>query len=280
MHLPFPLPREFTTSTATSLILHPATMGVDAEPPNSIPGKSHVTLRERLQHFTWAWFSCTMATGALAAVLHQTPNRFRGLTTVGTIVFIIDIVLFLSFSVLISLRFILRPKSLLASLHHPQESFFFGTFWVSLSLMIQNMAQYGVPSSGPWLVKALEVCFWLYAGLIMLVAILEYQYLFFAGQYQVQAMMPAWILPIYPMLVTGPLAVALLASQPPRAALPIFIAGVLFQGLGWIVSMFLYAIYMIRLMAYEVPNSAMRPGMFIAVGPVSVLLSSTCQLQC
>jgi hypothetical protein len=37
-----------------------------------------VSIRERLKHFTWSWFTSTMGTGGLAIALGVTPHRFRG----------------------------------------------------------------------------------------------------------------------------------------------------------------------------------------------------------
>lgn len=81
------------------------------------------------------------------------------------------------------------------------------------------------------------------------------------------AMTPSWILPIYPLLVTGPLAGTLLQHQPSWAASRIWVAGVLGQGLGWIVTIFLYVLWTIRLLHNDLPDPSHRPGMYIAVGP-------------
>jgi C4-dicarboxylate transporter/malic acid transport protein len=241
----------------------------DMSRSRSKEGSHHqrASLRQRFEHFTWAWFSTTMATGSLAVVLNQTPNQFYGLFTIGKIVYILDVFLFVAFSVLITLRFILLPRALPKSFHHPTEAFFFGTFWVSISLILQGAHIYGIPSCGPWLIKALEVCFWLYGGLIMLVAVFEYHTLFITERLQISQMVPAWILPIYPLLVAGPLASVLISDQPSRAALPIWIGGVVFQGLGWMVATFMYAIWTVRLMCADLPMPSMRPGAYIAVGP-------------
>jgi hypothetical protein len=37
-----------------------------------------VGVRERLKHFTWAWFLSTMSTGGLAIILAETPHKFHG----------------------------------------------------------------------------------------------------------------------------------------------------------------------------------------------------------
>jgi tellurite resistance protein TehA-like permease len=209
-----------------------------------------------------------MSTGALAILLSQQPYSFTGLKTIGTIFFILDLALFTAFTCLISLRFSLNRGALCKSLHHPQESFFFGTFWVSIALIIYCIQQYGTPACGPWLVKTLEVLFWLYVGCVVLVAIFQYHVIFDQEQLPVTEMMPAWILPLYPFLVLGPLAGALLYSQPrPSSALPILIGGITLQGLGWSFAFIQYTLYITRLTSGKLPPEPQRPGMYVAVGP-------------
>lgn len=224
-------------------------------------------LHERLKHVTWAWFSATMGTGSLALMIYQTPYQFRGLITIGTIIFIIDLIQFFICCSLLIARFIIVPKIFFNSLQHPIEAFYIGTFLVSLSLILQNVSQYGSPSCGPWLQEALQVCFWLYTGFATLFAVYQYYALFVSQRLETSKMVPAWILPIYPLLVTGPLAGVLLASQPTPNAVPIFVGGVLAQGLGWMIATFLYVIWFLRLFSADLPPPSARPGMYIAVGP-------------
>jgi hypothetical protein len=40
----------------------------------------NVTLKDRLKHFIFAWYACTMSTGGVAFVLSAIPSRFDGLT--------------------------------------------------------------------------------------------------------------------------------------------------------------------------------------------------------
>lgn len=224
----------------------------------------NVPLRERLAHFTWSWFECTMSTGALATLLSQQPYTFTGLRTIGKIVFIIDLILFVTFSIFIALRFYLNKGALKRSLHHPHEGFFFGTFWVSIALIIYSTQAYAVPSCGPWLVKTLEVLFWLYAACVLLVAVFQYHIIFDVNKLPVNEMMPAWILAIYPFLLLGPLAGTLLYNQPrPESALPILIGGIAFQGLGWCLAFCQYTLYITRLTSGLLPDEPKRPGMYV-----------------
>lgn len=235
----------------------------------------HETWRERLRHFTWSWFECTMSTGALAVLLSQQPYAFKGLDTIGKIVFIIDLVLFVSFCILISLRFYLTPGSFKRSLNHPHESFFMGTMLVSIGLIIYNINQYAVPSCGPWLVKTVEILFWIYAACVLLTAIFQYHVIFDLNELPITEMMPAWILPLYPFLILGPLAGALLYYQPrPSAAMPILIGGMAFQGLGWSFAFMQYTLYIFRLTNGQLPPEPKRAGMYVAVGPAAYTSSA------
>lgn len=66
----------------------------------------------------------------------------------------------------------------------------------------------------------------------------HYEALFISQNLRISGMTPTWILPIYPLLLAGPLAGVLVGHQPPSAASPIRIGGVLAQGLGWMVTTF------------------------------------------
>ncbi|KAF2123373.1 C4-dicarboxylate transporter/malic acid transport protein-like protein [Dothidotthia symphoricarpi CBS 119687] len=225
--------------------------------------------QERLQHFTWAWFEVTMSTGGLATLLGQQPYTFTGLQTIGKTFFILNIVLFVVSSGCITYRFCNNKGSLMRSLHHPHESFYFGAFFVSVAIIFYGVQQFGVPSCGPWLVKALEVSFWTQAGIVMLVAVFQYHVIFDEEQLPVSDAMPHWILPVYPFLILGVLGSSLLKDVSAGAGLPIFIGSLAFQGLGWTVAFFMLTIYVTRLVNSELPEAPKRPGMYVAVGPAS-----------
>ena len=226
-----------------------------------------VPITERVKHLTWAWFTFVMSTGGIALLLHSTPHKFRGLEVIGKIYYILTIVLFLAISSGLVLRFTTTPDALKKSLMHPTESLFFPCSLLSIATIISNAAAYGVPETGRWLAIALRVCFWIYAGVTILSAIVQYFVLFTGAHLPIHSMTPAWILPVFPAMLTGTLASSLMSSQSPEHRMAMLVAGVTFQGLGWTVAFLLYPLYLGRLMQDGLPAPAMRPGMFIAVGP-------------
>lgn len=68
-------------------------------------------------------------------------------------------------------------------------------------------------------------------------------------------------------MLTGTLASLIAPSQPFDQRMPIIVAGVAFQGLGFIVAVLMYAVLIPRLMQWGLPAPNMRPGLFICVGP-------------
>ncbi|KAK3622946.1 hypothetical protein LTR56_021887 [Elasticomyces elasticus] len=232
------------------------------------PAKN-MSYSERLQHFTWAWFALPLSTAGIAILLAGTPHRFDGLTTIGKLFFIFALVLYLLAIALITTRFVMFPKMLRCSFVHPHESLFFPTCILTLANIIGCAWIYGSPYCGHWLVVATEVLYWLYMVMALVGAILQYLYLFSAPKHRltIQGMTPAWILPIFPTLFGGVLASILAGGQPPSSRMAIVISGITFTGLGWMVAILMYSVYIQRLMTFGLPPPNLRPGMFIAVGP-------------
>ena len=80
-------------------------------------------------------------------------------------------------------------------------------------------------------------------------------------------MTPVWIFPAYPLLVIGPHAGVLSKVTKGDRALDIIIGGFTLQGIGFMVSLMVYAAFLYRLMTNKLPKESLRPGMFISVGP-------------
>lgn len=227
-----------------------------------------LSLRERLRHFTWAWYTLTMSTGGLALLIASQPYTFNGMKGIGMVVYILNLLLFALVCSLMVLRFVLHG-GFLDSLRHPREGLFFPTFWLSIATIITGLHRYfGSDDLESYLI-ALEVLFWVYCSCTLATAVIQYSFLFAAHSYGLQTMMPSWILPAFPIMLSGTIASVISESQPARSAIPIITAGVTFQGLGFSISFIMYAHYIGRLMQSGLPCREHRPAMFICVGPPS-----------
>lgn len=241
---------------------------MDSRAPSeySLEKPRKLSLRERLCHFTWAWYTLTMSTGGLALLIINQPNTFRGLREIGLAVYILNLVFFAFCCTMMTLRFIFHG-CLLTSLRHEREGLFFPTFWLSIATIICGLQKYFGNDASDAFLMAINVLFWAYCAFTFLVAVIQYSFVFSEHTYNLQTMMPSWILPAFPIMLSGTIASVIAGAQPPKYAIPIITAGVTFQGLGFFISIMMYAHYIGRLMQSGLPCREHRPGMFICVGP-------------
>lgn len=270
-------PLNLTNSTRTPKTSQSTMSSQTSPPPNNPLAKPNelqppkISLRQRLKHFTFAWFLCTMSTGGLSIALALTPHKFHGLHTIGLIVFFFNIGLFLTFLSCMIARACLYPQHFTRALTNPAESFFIGSFYLSVSVIIGGIQIYGV-ADGPryaWLVDAVYVLYWIYAGLSLLNSILQYYILILSSRNRPIPFTPSMFLAGYSAMLTGTIASLIAPYQPPGRAVKVIFSGLAFQGFGWLISS-VCIVYFIRLLLDKgLPHPAMRPALFIPVGSVA-----------
>ncbi|PHH59981.1 hypothetical protein CDD82_2368 [Ophiocordyceps australis] len=231
------------------------------------PNRPRLTFRQRLHHFTWAWYTMAMSTGGLSLLIFVQPHQFPGLRSIGLAVYILNLVIFTSITVLMLTRFFLHPGDMSRSIKHPREGFFFPTFFLSLATIITSTERYAIPENDVALTWAIQGAFWAYVVATLFLAIGQYSYVFAAHSFGLQTMMPTWILPIFPIMLSGTIASVIADTQPDISAVPIIVAGTTCQGLGFSVAVMMYAHMVGRLMQSGLPGREHRPGLFMCVGP-------------
>ena len=170
---------------------------------------------------------------------------------------------------MISLRFRYYPTTFIASITHPTESLFVPAWLISLGTILINITQYGTTwgKTGDWLLDVMTVLFWIYCALAVAFSCGIYLTLWSTQTFTISQMTPVWIFPAYPLLICGPHASILAQHTEGTRALAIIIGGWVFQGIGFLVSLMIYASFIYRLMTQKLPRESLRPGMFISVGP-------------
>ncbi|EON65264.1 hypothetical protein W97_04502 [Coniosporium apollinis CBS 100218] len=225
-------------------------------------------LKERVRHFTWTWFTMTMATGGIANVLSSVPYRFNGIYGIGCAFFLLNIVLFIFNVLMISTRFYLYPSTFKSSFLHPTESLFIPAAVISFGTVMINVVQYGVGDrTGLWLENTMVVMYWIYCALAMLFSCGIYLIIWSTQTFTISRMTPVWIFPAYPLLLVGPYAGNLCPHVSPENAIQVIVSGFILQGVGFMVALMVYAAFIYRLMTQKLPTESLRPGMFISVGP-------------
>ncbi|KAI2780198.1 voltage-dependent anion channel-domain-containing protein [Daldinia loculata] len=237
--------------------------GIDIYDPN----RPRFKLSQRLAHFTWAWFTLSMSTGGLALLIYAQPHQFPGLRQTGFVVYITNLVIFAGIVAAMTMRFVLHKGTFKTSITHSREAFFVPTAFLALATIITGTQRYAIPEATTSAVWFISVLFWGYVAASLFVAIAQYSYVFRTHQLGLQTMMPTWILPIFPIMLSGTIASVIAETQPQMNAIPIIVVGLTCQGLGLSVAFMMYAHMVGRLMSRGMPNREHRAGLFMNVGP-------------
>ena len=115
----------------------------------------------RLTVRTYRWFIITMSTGVTSILLHQIPYHAHWLNIVADIFFVLNIALFLLFTFISSLRYILYPQLIPSVLRHPHQSLFLATFPVGLATLINMIVLVCVPAWGQGMAIFAWVLWWI-----------------------------------------------------------------------------------------------------------------------
>jgi tellurite resistance protein TehA-like permease len=106
-----------------------------------------------------------------------------------------------------------------------------------IASIIQGAHLYADPKEGSRLSATLRVVFWIYAPIAYLFALLMY-FVLFTNRHHLRAasMTPAWMLPIFPVVLTAPTAGIVASSLSDEQAFSIHFCGIMYMGLGLLMS--------------------------------------------
>ncbi|EPS37121.1 hypothetical protein H072_9280 [Dactylellina haptotyla CBS 200.50] len=261
-------PRSPSASTSHNSDLSPSDQHAQHDGDDDMPWRRHkLTIRQRLQHFTWAWYTMSMSTGGISLLIRALPFQFQGLVVIGWIFYVANLIIFTCISAAMLMRFIFHKGTFSSSLKHEREGFFFPTFWLSIATLISSTQRYVIHDHDSNLLWAIQTVFWGYAACTFILAVGQYCFVFSAHNFGLGTMMPTWILPIFPIMLTGTIASVIAETQPEIGRIPILLAGLTCQGLGLSVAFMMYSHMVGRLMSAGLPHREHRPGLFMCVGP-------------
>ncbi|KAM0427028.1 hypothetical protein ACHAPT_007926 [Fusarium lateritium] len=138
------------------------------------PVTPRVGIRDRIACHRWTYFTMTMSTGGVANILHSLKWDTPWIRGIGLFFFILNLILFVTNVILLSIRFHIRPGSFTNSFTDQVESLFIPASVVSAGVILINTCQYGIPNTGIWLLRTMELMFWIYAALSVSVSALLY----------------------------------------------------------------------------------------------------------
>jgi tellurite resistance protein TehA-like permease len=109
-----------------------------------------------------------MSTGVISILLHQLPYNGNWLQIISIIFFVLNLALFVLFTFISCLRYILYPEIFPAVLRHPHQSLFVATFPVGLATLINMTVLVCVPAWGHGMATFAWVLWWIDSVLTLL----------------------------------------------------------------------------------------------------------------
>ncbi|RZG66776.1 TDT family transporter [Acinetobacter junii] len=225
--------------------------------------------RDVIRHFTPNWFTATMGTGVVAMILAQLPFTSSVLFMLATKLWQFNILLFITFSILYGLRWILFPTEAKQIFNHPNMSLFLGAIPMGLATIVNGFLSFGVHLYGDIAVQIATYLWYLDVFLAVLIAWVVPFCMFSCQDHQLQRMTAVWLLPIVACEVAASSAGLLLQHlAADQHALAILITGYVLWGISVLPAFAILTILMLRLALHQLPEKEVAISSWLCLGPI------------
>ncbi len=225
--------------------------------------------RDVIRHFTPNWFTATMGTGVVAMILAQLPFASSILFMLATKLWQFNILLFITFSILYGLRWILFPTEAKQIFNHPNMSLFLGAIPMGLATIVNGFLSFGVHLYGDIAVQIATYLWYLDVFLAVLIAWVVPFCMFSCQDHQLQRMTAVWLLPIVACEVAASSAGLLLQHlATDQHALAILITGYVLWGISVLPAFAILTILMLRLALHQLPEKEVAISSWLCLGPI------------
>ncbi|KAH7914128.1 voltage-dependent anion channel [Hygrophoropsis aurantiaca] len=240
-----------------------------------VPKRSAKSWKECIRHFTWAWHTVIMGTGATAAVVHAFPYGHESLAikVVTLLLFFLNLLLFVIICSATIARYMMFPQVWSIMLQHPTHSLFIGTFpmgavtIINIALVINQEWAFG----GTGFLYTLWGLWWLDC-LVSYAIVFGMLYVMMTKQKHTLSKMAAvWLLPVVTLIVassTGGLLSAALKPHSFTMALFTTCFSLTMVIIGLSLALMMITVYLTRLILHGPPDITVILSAFMILGPL------------
>ncbi|PVH97866.1 putative MFS transporter [Periconia macrospinosa] len=222
-------------------------------------GIPRLGLRGIIRNFTPSWFIITMSTGVVAIQLHQIPFHARWLNIISDILFVFNAGLFLLFTLISVLRYILYPQLIVSVLHHPHQSLFLATFPIGLATLINLIVLICTPSWGQGLAIFAWVLWWIDSVMALIAC------------FHLTWMTALYFIPILSIVIaatSGALVARALTNNAHQ--LWTLIISYVFWGIGTPMSWIIMTLYFLRMTVHKPLEREVIVSLLLPIGPLGL----------
>ncbi len=217
-----------------------------------------------IKQFTPNWFTMNMGTGILSLMLAAFPYPVPGLQIAAETLWVINIVLFIIFSILFISRFTFYFDSARKLLTHPIQSMFLGAIPMGLVTIINGFLIFDAPKG----VNIALGLWWFDAFISVIIGLLVPFYMFTNQRHSIEDMTAIWLLPIVPAEVAAASAGFLAQHVAPAMARHIVILGYALWAFSVPLAFGILVILFLRLAWHKLPHRDMAVSTWLTLGPI------------
>ncbi|ULH17914.1 TDT family transporter (plasmid) [Deinococcus sp. KNUC1210] len=222
---------------------------------------------EAIRGFTPNWFTACMGTGILSLTLPKLP--LPGTAAAGEGLWLLNMVLFVLFTVFLGARLVLHPADSRATLHHPVQSMFLGAVPMGLATIINGFIAFGVPHWGQD-AALLARDLWVFDALLSAAIGLLVPYLMFTRQdHALERMTAVWLLPVVASEVAAASAGLIAPSLNTASATALLYSGYVLFALSVPLALMIITVLVLRLAQHKLPAAELGASMFLPLGPLA-----------
>jgi tellurite resistance protein TehA-like permease len=245
----------------------------EAQTNNTNPPPLRPPLRALIQDFSPIWFTWSMNTGILSTLSHTLPYPSHWLHIISTTLYILDILFFITCTTLFTLRLTIHRTTAWKEITSDvNELCFLATLpisWMTLTTLTALITSNASWAGYPFTIVSYAM-WWLGSLLTLIIALQVYLLL---AQHPLTTPSTLSLAIILPAVATSTAAaegglISLYAhSIPARLAVPVIISSYLLLGIGLILGLLIYALFLIRLLKTDYFPPSKRPTLFLLLGP-------------
>lgn len=226
-------------------------------------------LAEIVRQFTPNWFTVTMGTGILALAVNQFPLPIPYVHEVGRALWLLNIVLFVTFSCLYAARWIFFFGGASRILGHSVVSMFFGAIPMGLATIVNGFLVFGIDYLGGAAVGIATTLWWIDMALAVASGVFIPFLMFTRQAHSIDKMTAVWLLPVVAAEVTAASA-GLLVSHlaDPHTGMLVLMTGYALWAFSVPLAMSILVILVLRLALHKLPHRDMAATGWLALGPI------------
>ena len=211
-----------------------------------------------------------MGTGVLALIVAELPFDSFLMGQMGTILWQMNMLIFILFSILYGLRWLIFPHEAKQIFKHASMSLFLGAIPMALATILNGFLKFGVDLYGDTAVQIAQILWYIDVVMALVIAWIIPFCMYSIQQHDLKTMSAVWLLPIVACEVAASSGGLLLAHLPMgQQAVAILLGSYVLWGISVLPAFAILSILMLRLALHQLPAKELAISSWLALGPIA-----------